>query len=90
MTLEDWDIDICSHGQDKFWFYEDGYTLCVVTDHDYDNAYNDLSWQVDDYYLVSENDTILTDNAGMSEELFKAYDLDITSAIDEKLKEYFK
>ncbi len=90
MKLEDWEIDICPNGQDKFWFYEDGYYLFVETYHDYDNAYKDLSWHVDEYYLVSEDDIMLTDNAGMGDMLFNTYDLDITSAIDEKLKEWFK
>lgn len=90
MRLEDWDIDICDAGADDFVFYEDGYTLFVRTYHDYDRPLQHLTWWVDEFYLIGEDALPLNDNAGMSEELYSAYDLDIKSAIAEKLEEWFK
>jgi len=91
MDLTDWNITPDADGNDDFLFCEDGYDLCVMVWHDYDPAYKQLHWQVDEYFLVDEWGNMVTnDNAGMSHELFSAYEPDIKHAIETKLVDHFK
>jgi len=90
MMLVDWNMSPLANDEDEFLFEIDGYTLCVVTWHDWDKGNDDLHWGIDEYFLVNEQGNLIRENSGVSDDLMSACRVEIEAYIDEKLNEFFK